>query len=208
MGCFIWIDPSDLTSPYSNEAGWDVASTTLGILALPLLNETSPRHPIRASGSSLIGLGESARSLFTAIEVYTTHLAFTVGHHEPPAFATVVLGPLRLDLSGPGASGSRLLPGGCEQGPGGSNRVVVRVTNLPAAIEALRNAGHGFGIPWRRDRAAGRSKSRIRTETVSSFLNRPPRNRSTYSAPGSSSRALSITSLGRRELWVRFGVRV
>jgi len=40
-------------------------------------------------------------------------------------------------LSGPGASGSRPMPGGQSQEPGGWNRVVLRVTDLPALIDAL-----------------------------------------------------------------------
>jgi glyoxylase I family protein len=80
-----------------------------------------------------------------AMEFYTTHLGFTLDHQQPPAFASVSLGSLTILLSGPGASGSRPLPGGERQSPGGSNRVVLRVKDLPAVIEALRDAG----IPFR-----------------------------------------------------------
>jgi predicted enzyme related to lactoylglutathione lyase len=43
-----------------------------------------------------------------------------------------------------GASGSRPLPGGVSQKPGGWNRVVLSVRNLPAQIDALKNAGVKF----------------------------------------------------------------
>jgi glyoxylase I family protein len=79
-----------------------------------------------------------------AIDFYTTHLGFNLEHQQLPAFATLALGPLRIHLSGPGASGSRPLPGGERQGSGGSNRVVLRVSDLPAVIEALRSAGATF----------------------------------------------------------------
>ena len=80
-----------------------------------------------------------------AIDFYTTHLGFNLEHQQLPAFATVALGPLKIHLSGPGASGSRPLPGGERQSPGGgSNRVVLRVKDLPAVIEALRSAGAAF----------------------------------------------------------------
>ena len=79
-----------------------------------------------------------------AIDFYTKHLGFTLEHQQLPAFATVALGPLKIHLSGPGASGSRPLPGGERQRPGGSNRVVLRVKDLPAIIEALRGAGAAF----------------------------------------------------------------
>jgi glyoxylase I family protein len=79
-----------------------------------------------------------------AVDFYTTHLGFKVEHQQLPAFAAVALGPLKILLSGPAASGSRPLPGGERQNPGGSNRVVLRVKDLPAVIEALRGAGVSF----------------------------------------------------------------
>jgi glyoxylase I family protein len=44
-------------------------------------------------------------------------------------------------LSGPGASGSRPIPDGASQEPGGWNRIVLRVEDLPAFIETLGKAG-------------------------------------------------------------------
>ena len=79
-----------------------------------------------------------------ASDFYTTQLGFTLEHQQLPAFATVAPGPLKILLSGPGASGSRPLPGGERQSPGGSNRVVLRVRDLPAIIDALRAAGVAF----------------------------------------------------------------
>ena len=61
--------------------------------------------------------------------------------HEAEAAA---LGGFTLLLSGPGASGSRAMPGGESQEPGGWNRVVLRVTDLPARIDALKKAGVTF----------------------------------------------------------------
>jgi glyoxylase I family protein len=79
-----------------------------------------------------------------AINFYTFRLGFEVEHQQLPAFATVSLGELKIHLSGPGASGSRPLPGNERQSPGGSNRVILRVKNLPEVIEALRRAGATF----------------------------------------------------------------
>jgi glyoxylase I family protein len=79
-----------------------------------------------------------------ATDFYTTHLGLTLDYQQLPAFATVSLGPLNILLSGPDASGSRPLPGGQRQSAGGSNRVVLRVNDLPAVIEALRGAGVTF----------------------------------------------------------------
>ena len=47
-------------------------------------------------------------------------------------------------MSGPGASGSRSMPDGHQQTPGGWNRVVLKVSDLQACIAALRNTGVRF----------------------------------------------------------------
>ena len=67
-----------------------------------------------------------------AAAFYTDHLGFTLEQQQLPAFARVSLGDFMLLLSGPGASGSRPMPGGELQQPGGWNRVVLRVAELPA----------------------------------------------------------------------------
>lgn len=79
-----------------------------------------------------------------SIAFYSEHLGFKVEHQQLPAFANVSLGNLHLLLSGPGASGSRPLPNGQLQKPGGWNRVVLRVVDLPAFIERLNKAGLQF----------------------------------------------------------------
>lgn len=79
-----------------------------------------------------------------AAAFYTDRFGFRLEHQHLPAFASLSLGELTLLLSGPGASGSRPLPGGDAQRPGGWNRIVLRVANLPAQIEALTKAGVKF----------------------------------------------------------------
>src|SRR5262249_35011685 len=79
-----------------------------------------------------------------AVAFYAQHLGFKLKHQQLPAFASVSLGHLDLLLSGPGASGSRPLTGGQSQQPGGWNRIVLRVADLPAFIEQLRIAGIHF----------------------------------------------------------------
>ena len=79
-----------------------------------------------------------------AVAFYTTHLAFKLEHQLLPAFAAVSLGDLTLLLSGPTASGSRPMPDGRRQGPGGWNRIVLRVSDLPAWIANLQKLGLSF----------------------------------------------------------------
>jgi glyoxylase I family protein len=83
---------------------------------------------------------EVARS----VEFYTTHLGFTQQGPMNQAFAMVANGDLRLLLSGPGSSGARSLPDGRSQEPGGSNRIVLAVEDISAAVAALKNAGLHF----------------------------------------------------------------
>jgi glyoxylase I family protein len=79
-----------------------------------------------------------------SVAFYTGQLGFKLLHQQLPAFAAVSFENLTLLLSGPGASGSRPLPDGRRQEPGGSNRVVLRVADLPARIEELRAAKMRF----------------------------------------------------------------
>ena len=79
-----------------------------------------------------------------AIQFYVEQLGFKLDHQHLPAFASVSLGPLHLLLSGPEASGSRPLPDGNRQEPGGSNRIVLRVTGLVDVIAGFKQSGLRF----------------------------------------------------------------
>ncbi len=79
-----------------------------------------------------------------AVGFYTENLGFKLEHQQLPQFANVSFGPLHLLFSGPGASGSRPMPDGSSQEPGGWNRVVLRVTGFQERIEALKERGLVF----------------------------------------------------------------
>ena len=79
-----------------------------------------------------------------AITFYTERLGFKLDMQNLPAFGQVSIGGLKLILSGPGASGSRPLPDGRRQEPGGWNRVVLHVEDLSGRIAALKEAGLRF----------------------------------------------------------------
>src|SRR6266436_8234701 len=79
-----------------------------------------------------------------SIDFYTRQLGFQLEHKTLPAFAQVSIGNLKLILSGPGASGSRPMPDGHSQAPGGWNRVILHVENLPDRIETLKKMGLRF----------------------------------------------------------------
>ncbi len=79
-----------------------------------------------------------------SIAFYTERLQFRLGMKSGSAFADVVRGNLRLLLSGPGSSGSRPMPDGRKQEPGGWNRIVLNVADLAAQIGTLESAGVVF----------------------------------------------------------------
>jgi len=103
---------------------------------------TEPRETGRhAFVKGVHGVRYQVKDVARAVAFYTQHLGFTVQRQQLPAFASISLGDATILLSGPGASGSRPLPGGQSQEPGGWNRVVLKVADLPAFITALARAG-------------------------------------------------------------------
>jgi glyoxylase I family protein len=90
------------------------------------------------------GVRYQVKDVAGSVAFYTTHLGFTLEHQQLPAFASVSLGDTQLLLSGPQASGSRPMPDGRQQSPGGWNRVVLRVNDLQAFIATLEKAGLRF----------------------------------------------------------------
>jgi glyoxylase I family protein len=92
----------------------------------------------------LRGVRYQVRDVSRSIDFYTRQLGFKLDQKHLPAFAQVSVGDLKLILSGPGASGSRPMPDGRSQEPGGWNRVMLQVADLSAAIEDLKKAGVRF----------------------------------------------------------------
>jgi catechol 2,3-dioxygenase-like lactoylglutathione lyase family enzyme len=86
-----------------------------------------------------------------AIEFYCTQLGFSEVMHPDPAFAMLSRGDLRLVVVSPvgpnhRGGGSRPMPDGRLQEPGGWNRIMIEVSDLEEAIGTLRRAGVAFRI--------------------------------------------------------------
>lgn len=94
--------------------------------------------------SGLWGVRYQVKDVSRSIDFYTKQLGLKLDQQNLPAFAQVSVGNLKLILSGPGASGSRPLPDGRHQEPGGWNRVILQVNDLPTRIQALKKAGLHF----------------------------------------------------------------
>lgn len=112
------------------------------------------------AGLRFHGVRYHVRDVGRSAEFYSRMLGFRVEHQRLPAFATLALGPLSLLLSGPGASGSRPMPDGRVQEPGGWNRIVLQVSDLPSWIEKLKTAG----VRFRNEVEAGPAGRQIQIE--------------------------------------------
>jgi glyoxylase I family protein len=99
-------------------------------------------RPVSISG--LWGVRYQVKDVERSIAFYKEQLGFHLDHEKKPAFAQVSTNGLKLILSGPGASGSRTMPDGQQQEPGGWNRVVLHVEDLPEQIDAMKKAGVHF----------------------------------------------------------------
>jgi glyoxylase I family protein len=93
---------------------------------------------------SVHGIRYQVKDVVRSVAFYTGHLGFKAEMQVPPAFANVSLGDVQILLSGPGASGSRPMPDGQKQEPGGWNRVVLKVADLPAFIAELQKTDVRF----------------------------------------------------------------
>jgi glyoxylase I family protein len=92
----------------------------------------------------LWGVRYQVKDVNRSVNFYTQQLGLKLDQQHLPAFAQVSIGNLKLILSGPGASGSRPMPGGQQQESGGWNRIILHVDDLTAQITRLKKAGLRF----------------------------------------------------------------
>jgi catechol 2,3-dioxygenase-like lactoylglutathione lyase family enzyme len=79
-----------------------------------------------------------------AIAFYRDHLGFVVKQQFGPAMAILERDGSALWLAGPLASASKPMPDGRLPKPGGWNRFVLQVTDLPALVARLQAEGVVF----------------------------------------------------------------
>src|SRR5262245_27884384 len=91
--------------------------------------------------SEFHGVRYQVADVSRSVSFYVEQLGLKLEHKQLPAFANVSLGALHLLLSGPGASGSRPMPDGRRQEPGGWNRIVLRVSGLVDIVADLEKRG-------------------------------------------------------------------
>jgi glyoxylase I family protein len=108
----------------------------------------------------LWGVRYQVKDVQRSIAFYTQTLGFKLDRQHLPAFGQVSIGDLKLILSGPGASGSRPMPNGGQQEPGGWNRVMLEVKDLPARIRELKN----HSVRFRNEMEVGPGGKQIQVE--------------------------------------------
>lgn len=94
-----------------------------------------------------------------AVKFYTTYLGFQVERESKPNFAMLERGHLELVLStsfGPGGA-AKPMSNGRKAEPGGWNRIILNVQDLPAEVARLRRAS----LHFRNDIVSGPGGSEI-----------------------------------------------
>jgi len=125
--------------------------------------ETKLSQEEEDGGSFVLGLWGvryQVKDVSRSVAFYKEQLGFKLDLQNLPAFAQVSVGNLKLILSGPGASGSRSMPDGHPQEPGGWNRIILQVADLPTRISVLKNAG----LHFRNDMEVGPGGKQIQLE--------------------------------------------
>ncbi len=113
-------------------------------MSQPASSQKSNQAENQSFVKGLWGVRYQVKDVSRSVDFYTKQLGLKLDMQNLPAFAQVSVGNLKLILSGPGASGSRAMPDGRPQAPGGWNRIILQVDDLPARIERLKKAGLHF----------------------------------------------------------------
>jgi catechol 2,3-dioxygenase-like lactoylglutathione lyase family enzyme len=98
-----------------------------------------------------------------AVAFYTQHLGFIVRERMGPAIAIMARDDLELWVSGPPSSAARPMPDGRKPEPGGWNRFVITVEDLPALVASMKQAG----VTFRNDIVTGPGGKQILAEDPS-----------------------------------------
>ncbi|WP_225767986.1 VOC family protein [Inquilinus sp. Marseille-Q2685] len=98
-----------------------------------------------------------------AVAFYRDSLGFRLQRQFGPNMAILERDGLTLWVAGPGASASRPMPDGSRPEPGGWNRFVLQVDDLPTLVTDLR----GRGVRFRNDIVTGPGGRQILCEDPS-----------------------------------------
>lgn len=111
------------------------------------------------TGMEKVRVRYMVNELDPAVNFYTTYLGFQVEQESKPNFAMLERGHLELVLSTPFGPGGAAKPmsDGRKAEPGGWNRIILNVRDLPAEVARLRRAS----LHFRNDIVSGPGGSEI-----------------------------------------------
>ena len=136
----------------------------MGQTAKPTQEKSNQAGSSTAASQSFVkglwGVRYQVKDVKRSVDFYTQQLGLKLDQQNLPAFAQVSVGNLKLILRGPGASGSRAMPDGKKQEPGGWNRIILQVDDLPARLEKLK----GSGLRFRNEMEVGPGGKQIQLE--------------------------------------------
>ena len=104
-------------------------------------------EPAAADGrTSMVRVRYMVNAIEPAVSFYTKHLGFEPKSDPNPNFAMLARGNLQLVLSTPFGPGGAAKPmtDGRKPEPGGWNRIILDVDDLPREVDRLRQAGLQF----------------------------------------------------------------
>ena len=92
----------------------------------------------------MVAVRYMVRDVDASVAFYTRHLNFTLKQQFGPSMAILTRDGLTLWVAGPNASAGRPMPDGRKPEPGGWNRFVLEVADLPKVVAQLRQHGTTF----------------------------------------------------------------
>ena len=92
----------------------------------------------------MVAVRYMVKDVDVSVAVYTRHLNFTLKQQFGPNMAILTRDGLTLWVAGPNASAGRPMPDGRKPEPGGWNRFVLEVADLPKVVAQLRQHGTTF----------------------------------------------------------------
>ena len=131
----------------------------LFIVSLSTLLLAGTPQPKEEGDVTAVRVRYMVNDLDPAVEFYTKHLGFSVKQERRPNFAMLSRGNLELVLSTPFGPGGAAKPmaDGRKPEPGGWNRIIINVADLPAEVAQLRKAQ----LRFRNDIVSGPGGSEI-----------------------------------------------
>jgi glyoxylase I family protein len=144
----VWAKPKAVAPMVSIDASLELVLRG-GSMSQTVLSETRSQVGSNLSeGQEIIlglwGIRYQVKDVSRSIDFYTKQLGLKLDMKNLPAFGQVSGDNFKLILSGPGASGSRPMPDGRQQEPGGWNRIILQVEDLSMRIEELKKTDVHF----------------------------------------------------------------